>query len=230
MMIEPPRDAAAQVSEAIRFQHLGEAFRQPVLVWLFALSVLMYGYSHIPFVFGQPFILLTLEDFGLAGEAPFVSGAVTTVMMLVSVLASLTVPYVRKKLGLASILLSAFALQIGLALVLSISGSVFAIAVLFLRMVPSSFSGPLLLARIQPLLDDDSRATFLSIKSLGGRLLFAASLWVSAQATTDLGAMSLPEIQTVLGWYAVAGIAALVVLSVLAMRISVGGPERGVES
>lgn len=223
LMSEPPHDARSKESEALRISQLKDSFRHPVLIWLLCLSVLMYGYSHLPFVFGQPFILEALSAIGFAPEAPAVSGAVTTIMMIVSVLASLVVPALRRRFGLAIMLLSAFALQILLAAVLAATSATAAIGILFLRMVPSSISGPLVSARIQPLLGDSSRATFLSIKSLVGRLMFAGSLWAASLATTDVGEMSHADIRLVLGWYVAAGIAALTVLAFSARRIGIDG-------
>jgi len=221
LMAEPPRDVPDDASDSRRIIHLKEAFTHPVLIWLFVLSTFMYGFSHIPFVFGQPFILEALDTGGWSGEAPLVSGIVSMVMMLLSVAASWVVPALRRRIGLAAILLFAMSIQVGLVGVLAITNSVFAIAFLFLRMVPSSIHGPLLIARVQPILNDDSRATFLSIKSLVGRLLFAASLWIAASATTDIGLMSYPEIQTVLGWYFVVGFVAFCGLLLAAHRVPV---------
>ena len=206
--------------EWTRVASLRTALVNPVLMWLFALSVLMYGYSHIPFVFGQPFIQEALAGWSLAGQAPVVSGAVTTVMMLVSVGVSLVAPAIRRRLGLAGILLLAFAMQIGIAAVLAATKSVLAIAVLFLRMVPSSLSAPFILARIQPELSDDSRATYLSLKSLTGRILFAASLWLAAGATRGVGEMPYEAMRPILAAYAGAGFLAFLALAVLAGRLA----------
>ena len=85
LMTEPPRSAGDTESDVRRILHLKEAFRNPVLIWLFVFSALMYGFSHIPFVFGQPFILEALNTAGWSGEAPLVSGIVSTLMMLLSV-------------------------------------------------------------------------------------------------------------------------------------------------
>ncbi len=220
-MREPPRDVGGEDREALRFTHLKQTFAHPVLIWIFVLSTLMYGFSHIPFVFGQPFILEALSAVGWSAEAPLVSGLVSAMMMIVSVGASWLVPALRKRIGLAAILLLAMAVQVGLVGVLAVTNSVLAILFLFLRMVPSSIHGPLLVARIQPILNDDSRATFLSIKSLVGRLMFAGSLWVAAQATTDVGLMSFPEIQQVLGWYFVIGLCAFVGLAITVARVAI---------
>jgi MFS family permease len=84
---EPPKSGAPlpEGAEVLRLQALKSALTQPVLIWLFALSVLMYGFSHLPFVFGQPFILAALNDGGHGANAPMVSGAVSAVMMVISV-------------------------------------------------------------------------------------------------------------------------------------------------
>ena len=225
LMSEPPRQAKILGSEALRFVHLKQSFAHPVLIWLFVLSTLMYGFSHIPFVFGQPFILEALSAGGWSAQAPLVSGVVSSTMMVVSVVASLAVPALRRRIGLASTFLFAMAIQVGLVGVLAVTNSVLAIAFLFLRMVPSSVHGPLLIARIQPILRDDSRATFLSVKSLVGRLMFAGSLWISASLTTDIGLMSYREIQVVLGAYFAIGCVAFAGLLIAARRISIE-PER----
>ncbi|MEM7717958.1 MAG: MFS transporter [Pseudomonadota bacterium] len=208
---EPARRRST-ISERARLNVLGTAFRQPVLLWLFGLSAMMYGFSHLPFIFGQPFILQALDGLGLAANAPLVSGTVTALMMILSVLTSWLAPKVRARIGLAGILLLAFGMQIALVAGLAVTGSAFAIALLLLRMVPDSFSRPFILARIQPALQDDVRATYLSIQSLVARILFAASLYFAAGAASDVGAMSHTQISTILTGYAVAGVLAFAVL------------------
>ena len=223
---EPPHRAASapQGSELMRLATLGPALAQPVLVWLFLLSVLMYGFSHIPFVFGQPFILEALEGVGLATEAPIVSGATSAVMMVLSVAASLVALRLRHGIGLTAILLLAFAMQIALVAVLALTNSIYAIALLFFRMVPNAFSQPFILARTQPLLVDDSRATYLSLRSFCARLLFAASLYVASLSTPASRQMAYGDLQQVLGWYVAAGAAALIALAFWARRIRIEQP------
>ena len=208
-----PGDKAVPVGTAV-----AHALRQPILLWLFVLSLLMYAFSHVPFVFGQPFIFDTLALIGLSGEAPLVSGAVTTVMMALSVAASFAAPKVRRMLGLAPTLLFAFALQITICAVLALSQSVFAIAILFLRMVPNSLSRPFILARTQPLLQDGMRATFLSVQSFCGRVVFALSLWLASRNVSDVGEMPTDDLSFVLGVYAIAGAALWIGLATAARR------------
>ena len=219
---EPPHHAASvpQGSEFMRLAALRPALTQPVLSWLFLLSVLMYGFSHLPFVFGQPFILEALGTVGLAAEAPIVSGATSAVMMLLSVATSLIALRLRRSIGLTAILLLAFGMQIVLVGVLALTNSLIAIALLFFRMVPNSLSQPFILARTQPLLDDDSRATYLSLRSFCARLLFAGSLYLAALSTTATDTLPYAELQTVLGWYVAVGALALAGLALLSRRIA----------
>ena len=219
---EPPQEGEMVASELARMRDLLHRFRNPVLVWLFVLGVVMYAYSHIPFVFGQPFIAQALVGTGFSDEAPLVSGVITALMMGLSVLVSLIAPALRGRLGLFALLLAAFAIQIGLAAALAISGSVFAISLLLLRMVPDSLSTPFIQAHLQPLLGDETRATFLSIKSFMGRLFFAASLWMAAVSTTTVGEMPLADIQVILRWYTGLGLLIFVVLAFAAGRVTRG--------
>lgn len=220
---EPPRNAAG-IDEGEALLHIGslkEPFTNPVLIWIFAISVLMYIFSHLPFVFGQPFILEALQGSGFEADAPLVSGLVSAMMMAVSVGTSLMALWLRRWLGLGAILLFAFAIQIGLSGVLALTNDAIAIAVLFLRMVPNSLSRPFILARIQPLLSDESRATYMSLQSFAGRLILAGALYLASFSSSSEGVMSYPEIQQILGWFVVVGLVCLGVMALASRRVPV---------
>ena len=221
LRLREPERSKARVTEAVRLASLRAAIFHPVLGWLFALTVLMYGFSHLPFVFGQPFILQAMNGIGLAAQAPLVSGGVSAAMMVLSVLVSLMAVRMRAALGLTAILLMAFAMQIALVGFLSLTTSAWAIGLLLLRMVPNALSRPFILARIQPLLHDDSRATYLSLQSLGGRLLLAGSLLLAAQGAHQAGILPAADIARILGWYAIGGVACLAMLILVARRIKI---------
>ena len=214
--VEPPEQRVTEAGEYGRLDALREALTHPILVWIFGLSLLMYAYSHLPFIFGQPYILNALAGLGLEGQAPLVSGTVTAIMMGISLLTSWIAPGVRKRLGLAGILLLAFGMQITIAAGLAASASVFAIALLFLRMVPDSFARPFILARIQPMLPSQTRATYLSIQSLAGRVFFATTLFVASTNASDVGTMAFGEIQTILTGYVAFGLVAFAALFIAA--------------
>ena len=216
---EPGRAKRPGDGPASHLAQLGQSVSHPVLAWLLILSVLMYGFGHLPFVFGQPFILEALARAGWAGEAPVVSGAVTATMMVTSVLVSLVALRLRRSIGLAAILMLAFAMQVGLNGVLALTNSVIAIGFLFLRMVPDALSTPFIIARAQPLLQGETRATFLSVQSFCSRLVFAAALYLASLVAVRPGNMAYNDIQTVLGWAVVLGVACLAGLALMARRV-----------
>lgn len=225
--VEPPHERAAADNAGLsgQWRQLRQALGRPVLVWLFVLSVLMYGFSHVPFVFGQPFIAQALE--GMSWSPPIVSGAVSAAMMLVSVLASLGALALRRRIGLAAILLLAFAIQIGLIGVLALTNSVLAIAVLLLRMVPNSFARPFIVARMQPLLEDSGRATYLSLQSFVGRLLLAGSLLFASTRVQPGTVMVYEDIQATLGAYAIGGVVFFLLLCSLVGWAKLDGDGAG---
>lgn len=222
---EPPR-SGADLPEGAEVAHLGSlrrAFRMPVVLWLFANTVAMYVFSHVPFVFGQPFILEALRNLDLTAEAPGVSGAVTASMMGISILVSLVAARLRRGLGLPGILLFSFGMQIALCAVLALTNGALAIGFLLLRMVPASLSRPFRVARMQPLLGSDGRATYFSLESLVGRMLMAGSLWLASTSTSAAGHMPYADIRKVLAGYVLAGLVALAVLALTARRAQVEG-------
>lgn len=196
-------------------------FRHPVLIWLLVLGIAMYVFSHIPFIFGQPFILEAVRAIDLAAEAPMISGAVTAIMMVISVLASLVAGRLRHRIGLPAILLLSFGIQIGIILALALSNAAIVIAILFLRMVPNSLSQPFVQARIQPLLASQTRATFLSVESFVGRMIFAVTLFVAAGSASGIDAMPHGEIRVILLAYAAAGGVIFIGLLAAARRVQI---------
>lgn len=221
MLREPPGHVERPAAREALAQ-IGRAVRRPVLLWLLALMMLMYGFSHVPFVFGQPFILAALDGTAWASETPLVSGAITAAMMTASLGVSWAAPRLRAAVGLTAMLLGAFALQIALPGALAVATGPLAVLLLLSRMVPDALARPFLLARVQPLLPGDARATVLSLQSLVGRLLFAATLWIAAASTTEVGLMPEEDLRAVLAAYAMGGAAVLTALALAARRLAIG--------
>lgn len=194
------------------------AIRHPTLAWLFLLAAGMYTFSHVPFVFGQPFILEAINTADLGLDASTVSGAVSAIMMLVSVGTSWLAPVLQRRFGVGPIFLFALGLQVGLIACLAITNHPAAIALLFLRMVPNSLAGPYILARIHPLIADATRATYLSVQSFCGRLVFAATLFLSALVANTGSNLTYEEIRIILCIYAIAGAALLAALAITRHR------------
>ncbi len=195
------------------FSAMKTALSEPVLIWFFWLSIALYIFSHVPFVFGQPFILDALKGTGFEAGTPIVSGLVSAAMMILSVITSLFALRLRNRLGLPAILLLAFAMQIGLCGLLALTNEAIAIVLLFLRMVPDSLSRPFILARIQPLLGNQNRATYMSLQSFCGRLIFAGTLILASGSAREAAPMPYHEIQDILIWYLLGGVLCITLLT-----------------
>jgi len=204
---------------------LASSLRQPTLLWLLLLTLTMYAMGHIPFVFGQPFMREALSTAGYAEQTPLVSGGVSFVMMAISVAVSLVALRLRNKLGLPRILLLAFGLQVALTIALASSNGLFVISLLFLRMVPDSLSEPFINARIQPLLGDGIRATYFSLQSLAGRVLFAIALSWAAARTASADELPYSELQPVLVVFAAFGVTAWAALALTARYTQVNDDQ-----
>ncbi|NNE22729.1 MAG: MFS transporter [Rhizobiales bacterium] len=191
-----------------------ERLRHRGLAWLFTLSVAMYVFSHVPFVFAQPFINEVLAGIGFAAETPAVSGAIVASMMLTSVAAAWFALPLARRIGKTGIFLLALAMQVGLVAVLAFTVHPAALALLLLRMVPDAFARPMILAYVQPRLKSSYRATYLSLQSLIGRLILAASLFAISFAVPDNSILRQADLQAVLPWYVGAGLFLLIVLAV----------------
>jgi MFS family permease len=216
---EPPRTPQTGHRENLRV--IGSSLRHPTLLWLLGFWIATYAFSHIPFVFGQPFIREALATAGYTEETPLVSGVVSFLMMAISLCVSLVAPALRQRLGLAGVLLLAFGIQVGLTAALSVSNSIFVIALLLLRMVPDSLSTAFAVARTQPLLPDSIRATYLSLQSLTGRVVFSALLSISALYAPANAVMAYADLQMILIAFAILGVALLGLLAASVRRAGV---------
>ena len=136
LLREPP--TAPQPGHADNLRAIGASLAHPTLLWILILWLATYAFSHIPFVFGQPFIREAMTAAGYGAETPLISGVVTFLMMSLSLGVSLIAPALRRALGLPGILLLALAMQVGLTAALALSNSLIVIALLLLRMVPDS--------------------------------------------------------------------------------------------
>jgi MFS family permease len=193
---EPPSSPHLGHRENLRA--IGASLGQPTLLWILCLWLATYAFSHIPFVFGQPFIREAMTAAGYGAETPLISGVVTSLMMTLSLAVSLIAPALRRALGLPGILLLALAMQVALTAALALSNSLIVMALLLLRMVPDSLSTAFMLARIQPLLPDTIRATYLSLQSLAGRVVFSAALTLAALYAPADAAIAYPDMQVIL--------------------------------
>ncbi len=216
---EPPPTPQAGHRDNLRL--IGSSLAQPTLLWLLCLWLAAYTFSHIPFVFGQPFIRGAMTAAGYGDQTPLISGAVTFLMMAISLAVSLVALPLRRTLGLPGILLLAFGMQVALTAALAASNSLFVIALLLLRMVPDSLSTAFVMARVQTLLPSTIRATYLSLQSLAGRIVFSAALSLAALYTPADQTLAYADMQVILTCFAVIGVLVLAALLVTTRKAQV---------
>ena len=140
---------------------------------------------------------------------------VSAAVMFLSILALLFVLRLCK-LGWVIILLLAFAALIALSAVRSVSNILIIIEYFLFCRVPDARSRPFMLARSQPLLSNQSRATYLSTQSFGGRLILASCLCLASLLASGTRQMICPEIQIILTGYVCLGLLCLVQLALIA--------------
>ena len=171
--------------------------RTPLLAILFFYYVYLYVLVHIPYEFYQPYLALLDGDDRLAGfSAPVTAGVLFASTALVGALASRYSMVLVRRLGLAGLLGSAALLELliiaGMALWLH---PVLALLIV-LRSGPMAVVTAPLQSTIAPLIKDAHRATFLSIRSLAGRLAFSIlltgfALLIPHGSAIEWGALSL---------------------------------------
>ena len=194
--------------------------KQPPLLWIFAFAVAGYVFSHVSWVFGQPYLKLILSNLGASEQTPLIMGGVISMMMVVSLIAGFIAVPLRRRIGIAGSLMLAMIVQVGLIIAMALVTHLAAVALLLVRMVPSALSRPFVLEVIQPRIKSGYRATYLSMQNLVARLAFAGTLLLSSWAVGGIESLNRSGMTLIFGGYGIAGIIVLVVL--LASRRQLG--------
>ena len=180
--IEPDRDNDAEARQSLAFKDQLIAciayLRQPLLQWLFLYSVFMYAIVHIPYEFYQPYLALLENDGQLAGiSATLLAGILFALTALVASLSSAYSMKWQRKSGLLSLLCGAALIELLIIAAMAIwLHPIIALSVIF-RSGPMAVISAPIKAAIAPLIKNEHRATYLSIESLMGRLVFATILF-----------------------------------------------------
>jgi len=206
--------------------------RRPMLLWLFAFSVLMTVLNHLPYEYYQPYLKLLGADEWLATfrgsdglqGTPLAAGIVAALAMVIAGWFAGRSIRVRDRIGTGPTLLAACALQTVIIASMAFALHPIVIAMILLRSAPRGLMTAPLNAAIAPRITRRTRATYLSMQSLAGRLSFSATLLgLSFVAGHDaaLGWDELSEVMRVSVAIAAAGL--------LVLAITVGAvvkPER----
>jgi hypothetical protein len=161
--------------------------RTPRLAGVFAFAVGMTIFDHIPYELVQPYVRLVLQGLGRSGQfTPAATGGLAFAGLIVASLVSRRAVAIRRRVGLAGALLGAALLQ---GVIMAAMGATVHAAVLVVvafRSASPAVTHPIVDATVLPELTGGTRATYLSVQSLAGRLAFAASLSIAAGALGDL--------------------------------------------
>jgi hypothetical protein len=182
-------------------RQIGACFAQlanPALAWLMAFFILMTVLNHVPWEFYQPYLDLLLEkrEIVLPGRGtPLVTGAVTAAMFVAASWAAARSIRLRDRIGVAPTLLLTTVIQVAIIAAMGWLLHEAVALLLLLRSVPSAILKPVVYGAVTPHLPRSLRATYLSMKSLLGRLAFSGTLLLLAaraapEASPDWAAVS----------------------------------------
>jgi len=152
--------------------------RQPTLCWLSAYGVIMIILNHLPYEFYQPWLDRLLQGPTLLeGATPISSGVVTLITMLIASQVAGRSIHIRNRIGLVPTLLLGTALQALILAAMAAFVHPLVVLLILLRSCPRAIMTAPRNAAVNPLIDEEHRATYLSLESLAGRLAFSVTLW-----------------------------------------------------
>ena len=182
LFAEPDRDAK-NTSQGIVSQ-IGACLaylQKPTLGWLMLFSVFMTVINHIPYEFYQPYFQL-FEGQSTA-PTPLLTGCHTALTMIIAAWFAKRSIQLRDRIGTRSTLMISAGIQTILIVLMGIFLHPLVALVLSIRSSPRALMTAPLNAATVPRLQQNHRATYLSIQSLIGRLAFSGSLLILSTFT-----------------------------------------------
>ena len=204
-----------QLGECLRY------LRVPLLAGLFVYYVYLYMIVHIPYEFYQPYLSLLDDDNRLSGySAPLLAGVLFALTAIVGAFASKHSMNLLRRFGLTGLLGGAAVLELLVIAVLAIWLHPVLALLVILRSGPMAVIAAPINSTIAPLIKDAHRATFLSIRSLAGRLAFSGMLAGFAWLIPDGAAIEWEALSLVLRVALVIGLVGLLLLWLMSRRQS----------
>lgn len=189
--------------------------KHPLLLWLSIYSMYMTIFVHIPYEFYQPYLRLLEDKNSLAGiKAPLLAGVLFALTALVAAASSAYSMLWQRKLGLSKLLLTAAALELVIIAAMAIMLHPLIALMVILRSGPMAVVTAPTNASIAPLLENEHRATFLSLQSMAGRLGFAIVLSGFSILVADSQSADWDSLALLLRVSVVAGLTGLVLLAI----------------
>jgi MFS family permease len=215
--VEPSPGGEAARSPALQLRAVRDCVRIPRLGWVFAFTVAMTVFNHVPYELVQPYLRLllgttTVDPLGGADATPVVTGVIAAVGLLISAFASRRSAKWAERIGHGRLWMGLVLLQGATIAVVGLAVHP-AVALLFaLRGIPGAVMRPTVGATVHPLLDSGLRATYLSVQSLAGRLSFSLALLGTSQLVGELDALDFGGLQRVSRVFAAAAAGVLALL------------------
>lgn len=189
--------------------------RDPVLGWLFAVSVAATVVNHVPYEFYQPYLGRMQSAPWPAEWVPLVAGVHLAMAQIVAAPAARRSAALSRRVGLMPTLIGSVALQVVIIAAMAFVVHPVVVALLVARSVPGGIQRAPMRASIAPRVDPSHRATLLSLHSLSGRLAFSGVL-------VALSASGVQELPKLLGWSFSVGAVLLILLALLAAALRPG--------
>jgi len=149
------------------------------LAWLTVYYVGRTVFEHIPYEFFQPFLQSTLPA-AAVGTVAIISGAHLATTRLVSSWFANRAASLARQWGSATILIFTNTLVTALILLMAFWVHPIVVVLLLARNVAHGLGESVMNAAIHPRVESGLRATYLSLQSLAGRLMFSGALVVAS--------------------------------------------------
>ena len=208
---EPPSITSApallpQISACARY------LASPFLAWVLFYWIAMVVLEHLAFTMAQPYLTEVLGNTADAvGETPIVAGLQFAGFNLLGALAVRWATAGRLRLGFFAIVMAIATLSALVVSAMAIWLSAWVIGVMLFRSVQGAVGGVVLTAALAPLVAKHQRATYLSLHSLAGRLVYGSILFLTARIVGDDLDATL-DLFAGIAWALVASLAAVLVL------------------
>lgn len=152
--------------------------RKPMLLWCFSFMLLMTVLNHIPYEFYQPY----LGKLGYSlQQTPILAGLHLSLTMLLSAPIAKRSSMWAERWGVLQILLLAALVQVSIIGAMGLFQNELIAILCLARSTPRALMHAPVQSLVVPAIPHSLRATYLSLQSLSGRILFGGTLTVMAQ-------------------------------------------------
>ncbi|MDH5356817.1 MAG: hypothetical protein OEY09_20420, partial [Gammaproteobacteria bacterium] len=171
----------------------------PLLGWIFLVSIVLYAMAHIVFEFYQPYLtLLQLPMLDATSYAPLLSGVVISISMFGGAIGAKMSTHWHSKLGLTGLMAVAMIMQLGIVAAMAVAISPIVALLVCARNFPMAVVHAPVRAAIAPRIGREQRATYLSLQGLSERLFFALILLALASGLEKATPVDEPTLLSIL--------------------------------